>query len=85
MSDVKTLRIKGKLKMEHRVVPFIKEIRAIRQNDAIEKVYDAFGSKCRLKRCHIKILSVEEIDPKTSKNPLIAKIASIGEEKEKVE
>ncbi len=67
MSEVKIFRIYGYMLIGHDSVPewrkFVKEIRALRLEHAIEKLYSELGSKHKLKRSHIKILKVEEITP----------------------
>jgi large subunit ribosomal protein LX len=46
---------------------------------AVEKVYAELGSRHRVKRFHIKIVSVEEVPPEEITNPLLKKLV-VGEE-----
>ncbi|MCS7108187.1 MAG: 50S ribosomal protein L18Ae [Sulfolobales archaeon] len=47
--------------------PFIIDVRALKPAEAIEKVYSDMGSRHKLKRGHIKIINVKEINPEESK------------------
>ncbi len=64
--DVKVYRIMGLALVSpdklRRWQKFTIEVRAVRKEDAIEKVLSELGSRHKLKRPHIRILSVEEID-----------------------
>ena len=80
MGEVKTLRVKGEVKAFFKGMTFAKEVRALSRGEAIEKVYDEICGKHGLKRQQIKILSVDEIDPLTARDPLIAKMSKIGEQ-----
>ena len=40
---------------------FSKELRAIKANDAVDKIYADLGGQHKVKRVHIKINNVEEI------------------------
>jgi large subunit ribosomal protein LX len=57
---------------------FQKEIRALRQEEAVDRVYKEIGSKHRAKRFQIKILKVEEIKPEEITDPTVKKI-TLGE------
>jgi len=65
MSEIKIFRIYGYMLIGHDSVPewrkFVKEIRALKLEHALEKLYSELGSKHKVKRAHIKILKVEEI------------------------
>ena len=65
MSEIKVFRIYGYMLIGHDSVPewrkFVKEIRALKLEHALEKLYSELGSKHKVKRAHIKILKVEEI------------------------
>jgi large subunit ribosomal protein LX len=54
-------RIKGKFMMGERMQPFTKEIAALNQKNAIEKIYCDLGSKHRVKRNKIIIEEIKEI------------------------
>ncbi|MCS7098813.1 MAG: 50S ribosomal protein L18Ae [Sulfolobales archaeon] len=64
--DVKIYRITGLALISpgrlRRWQKFSVEVRAVRKEDAVERVLSELGSRHKLKRSHVKILSVEEID-----------------------
>ena len=62
MSEVKVFRVTGEFKKPNFQRSFQKEVRAIKPENAIEKIYKEFGSKHRAKRFQIKIIKVEEIN-----------------------
>jgi large subunit ribosomal protein LX len=78
MSEVKIFRIKGRITKKNFRTAFKKEIRALKVEDAVEKLYTELGSKHRLKRFHINILSVEEITIEEVETPIVKKLA-LGE------
>jgi len=80
MSIVKTIRVKGELKMGLRSQSFTKDVRALKIEEAREMVLSEMGSRNKLKRNQIKILSVEEIDPQEAQNPTIRILAGVGED-----
>jgi large subunit ribosomal protein LX len=41
---------------------FQREIKATKKKDAVEKIFRILGSKHSIKRCHIKIEKIEEIN-----------------------
>jgi large subunit ribosomal protein LX len=79
MSALKIFRIKGEIRKPNMETSFKKEVAAIKPEHAIERVYTELGSKHRVKRFQIKILSVEEIKPEEIENPILKKLV-IGEE-----
>jgi len=66
MSEVKMYRIKGRIPMGFLRTSFVKEIKALKPEHALEKIYSELGSRHKLKRKRIEILSIEEV----SKEPL---------------
>jgi len=78
MSEVKIFRVSGKITKPNFRTEFEKEVRALKPEQAIEKIYMELGSKHRVKRFHIKILKVEEIKPEEAEDPIIRKLA-LGE------
>jgi len=73
--DVKVYRVMGfalfspdKLRKWQR---FVVEVRAVKKEDAIEKVLSDLGSRHKLKRAHIKIISVTEISPEKVKSKFV--------------
>ncbi|MDG6221841.1 MAG: 50S ribosomal protein L18a [Candidatus Bathyarchaeota archaeon] len=61
MSEVKVYRVSGKINKPNLKTEFSKEIRAIKPEDAVEKVYTLIGSKHRVRRFQMSISKVEEI------------------------
>jgi len=78
MSEVKIFRVIGKITKPNFKTEFEKEVRALKPEQAVEKVYMELGSKHKVKRFHIKILKVEEIKPEEAEDPIIRKLA-LGE------
>jgi len=79
MNEIKIFRVKGEIKKPNWQTSFQKEIRALRQEDAIEHVYKEIGSKHKAKRFQIKILKVEEIKPEEVTDSTVKKL-TFGEE-----
>jgi len=61
MSEIKIFRVTGKITKPNWQTSFQKEIRALRQEEALDRVYKEIGSKHKAKRFQIRILKVEEI------------------------
>jgi len=78
MSEIKTFRVKGEINKPNWQTTFQKEIRAIKQEEAIDRVYKEIGSKHKAKRFQIKILKVEEIKPEEITDPSVKKL-TLGE------
>ena len=79
MSEVKVFRVIGEIKKPNFQTDFRKEVRALKPEDAVEKIYMDLGSKHRVKRFQIKIVKVEEISPEEIESPLVKKL-TLGEE-----
>ncbi|MEA2089754.1 MAG: 50S ribosomal protein L18Ae [Thermoproteota archaeon] len=79
MSKVKVFRVTGEIMKPNYQTKFRKEVRALKSEDAKEKIYMEFGSKHRAKRFQIRIKNVEEISAEEIKNPTIKKL-TLGEE-----
>ncbi|MEM3712017.1 MAG: 50S ribosomal protein L18Ae [Thermoproteota archaeon] len=58
-------RISGIMEKPLRKTHFSIEVEASSQKVALEKAYSLIGSKHRVKRENIKILSIEEVKPET--------------------
>jgi len=80
MTKVKVFQVTGEIAKPNFQTTFRKEIRALKPEDAIEKIYKDFGSKHRAKRFQIKIKEVKEIGPEEITSPVIKKL-TLGEEK----
>lgn len=61
MTEVKTFRITGEVKKAHATMPFSLEIRAMKDQDAIERIYTDMGSRHKAKRREIKLTHIEEL------------------------
>jgi len=72
---VRNFRVEGLIRKPNWRTKFKKEVRAIRPEDAVEKVLMELGSKHRVRRYHIKILKVVEIGPEELEDPVLRKIA----------
>ncbi len=61
MSQVKVFQIKGDLRKKGDNLPFHKEIRAVKKEDALQHLYAEMGSKHKARRFEIRINSIEEV------------------------
>ena len=80
MSEVKVFRVSGKIRKPNFQTEFRKEVRALKPEDAVEKVYMLLGSKHRVKRFQMKIFKVEEIAPEEIEDVLVKKMTPGAEE-----
>jgi len=83
MSEIKIFRVSGKITKPNWQTTFQKEVRALKQEEAVDRVYKEVGSKHRAKRFQIKILKVEEISLEEVTDLTVKKL-TLGE-KESVE
>lgn len=75
MMKVKIFRIEGAIKKAGNVVPFAKDIRALKEEDAVEKIYTDLGSQHQAKRFQIKIVSVKEISLEDTQDTMIRELS----------
>jgi len=80
MSEVKVFRVTGKIRKPNFQTEFQKEVRALKPEDAVEKVYMELGSKHRVKRFQMKISKVEEIGLEEIEDILVKKMTLGAEE-----
>ncbi len=73
---MKAFKVTGEIDKPRLKTPFVRELLADKNEHAVEKVYAEIGSRHRVKRHHIKIISVEEISPEQIKNPILKKIVT---------
>jgi large subunit ribosomal protein LX len=73
---LKVFRVTGEINKPNLKTPFANEVLADKPEHAVEKVYAEIGSKHRVKRHHIKIISVEEVSTDAIKNPILKKIVA---------
>ena len=74
MSEVKVFRVSGKIRKPNFRTEFRKEVRALKPEDAVEKVYMLLGSKHRVKRFQMIISKVEEIKLEEIKDIIVKKL-----------
>lgn len=62
--EVKVFLIKGKIVKGKPKEPliFIKKVKALRKEDALEKIYSLMGSRHKAKRSNIRIESIEILE-----------------------
>ncbi len=73
---MKVFRVTGEICKPNLKTPFVKEVVADKSEHAVEKVYTEIGSKHRVKRYHMKISKVEEVQPEEIANPILKKMAA---------
>ena len=61
MDQVKTFKISGYIKKKGRKISFTKDVKALRDSDALEKIYSEIGSRHKAKRFDIKVVDVQEV------------------------
>ncbi|ACL11435.1 50S ribosomal protein L18Ae [Desulfurococcus amylolyticus] len=78
--EVKTYRVTGYMLISHDRYPtwqrFTKDVRGVSEKEVLEKVYSILGSNHKVKRYHIRIERIEEIDPSASRDPFIRQVAN---------
>jgi large subunit ribosomal protein LX len=74
--SVRIFRISGFFKQRRQTTSFSKELCAITEEQAKDKLYSEFGSRNRLKRGQIRITSVDEISPGDITDPFVQKIVN---------
>jgi len=78
MSEVKIFRVTGEIKKPNFHTSFKREIRALKTEEAVDRVYKEIGSKHKAKRFQIKILRVEQISLEEATDPIVKKL-TLGE------
>lgn len=76
---VKVFRVTGEIIKPNLKTSFRKEVRAVKPEEVVERIYKELGSRHRAKRFQIKILNIEEISPDEIEDDLIRKL-TLGEE-----
>ena len=76
---VKVFRVTGEIIKPNFKTSFHKEMRAVKPEEVVERIYKELGSKHRAKRFQIKIRNIEEIGPDEIEDDLIRKL-TLGEE-----
>ncbi|MGD6852701.1 MAG: 50S ribosomal protein L18Ae [Candidatus Bathyarchaeia archaeon] len=73
---MKAFKVTGEINKPELKTPFAKEILADKSSHAVEKVYSEIGSKHRVKRVHIKVVEVKELQADEIENPVLKKIVT---------
>lgn len=68
---VKIFRVEGTIHSPSYQTNFLKDVRAVKPEDAIEKIYMELGSQHRVKRIHLKVLSIKEISVDETEDSVI--------------
>ena len=71
MVEVKIFRVDGEILSPNYRTTFSKDVRALRPEHAVEKVYMELGSHHRVKRVHMKLHSIQEITEEETEDPVI--------------
>ena len=71
---MKAFKITGEINKPELKTTFAREVIADKSEHAVEKVYADIGSRHRVRRCHIKIISTKELKADEIENPVIKKI-----------
>jgi large subunit ribosomal protein LX len=72
---VKIFRVKGTIQSPSYQTNFVKDVRALKPEDAIDKIYKEFGSQHRVKRIHMKVTSIQEISVDETEDSVIKSLA----------
>jgi len=75
---MKVYKVTGEIRKPNLRTPFTKEVLTDKPEHAVEKAYAEIGSKHRVKRFYMKILSVDEVSPENIVNPILKKMV-VGE------
>ncbi len=79
--NVKIYRVTGRMLISHDRLPtwqkFSIEVRAVKPEDAVEKVLSELGSRHKLRRRHIRIEEIKEISLEEVKTPEIRALAKL--------
>ncbi len=79
--DVHIYRITGYMLISHDRMPswqkFSLEVRALKPEHAVEKVYSELGSRHKLRRKHIRITEVREISLEEAESRYIRQLAEL--------
>lgn len=68
---VKIFRVEGTIQSPSYQTNFLKDVRAVKPEDAIEKIYMELGSQHRVKRIHLKVISIKEISVDETEDSVI--------------
>lgn len=81
MVEVKIYRVEGYMLISHDRLPmwqkFKKELRALNEKQALEYVYSVLGSNHKVRRKHIRIISIKEIPLEEAMDRKVISLATI--------
>jgi large subunit ribosomal protein LX len=75
-TSVKVFRITGSFKQRRETSPFSKELCALTEDQAKERLYSEFGSRNRLKRQQLRIVEIIQISTKEITDPFVKKLVT---------
>ena len=75
-TSVKVFRITGSFKQRREISPFSKELCALTEDQAKERLFSEFGSRNRLKRQQIHIKVITEISKEEITDPFVKKLVT---------
>jgi large subunit ribosomal protein LX len=73
---MKVFKVTGQISKPRLNTPFAKEVIADKAEHAVEKIYAEIGSRHRVSRHHIKIISSEEVSAEDIQNAILKKLVS---------
>jgi large subunit ribosomal protein LX len=71
---MKAFKVTGQINKPELATPFTREILADKSEHAVERVYAEIGSRHRVRRHHIKIISAKEVSADEVENPVLKKL-----------
>lgn len=74
--SVKIFRISGFFKQRRQTTSFSKELCALSEEQAKDKLFSEFGSRNRLKRGQIRITSIDKISTEDITDPFVQKLVT---------
>ncbi len=75
---MKAFKVTGEINKPELKTPFTREVLADKSEHAVEKVYAEIGSRHRVRRHHIKIISAKELSADEIENPVLKKLVANG-------
>jgi ribosomal protein L20A (L18A) len=67
MNEVRTFKITGEIWKPTENIRFSKELKGLKQEEALERLYAELGSRHKAKRFEIRITKIEEEKPASEK------------------
>ncbi len=73
---MKAFKVTGQINKPELKTPFAREVLADKSEHAVEKIYAEIGSRHRVRRHHIKIISAVELKVDEIEDPVVKKIVT---------